>query len=388
MTGESPVRVVSTRLLSRLPRLVTQLGERYQAEVEEYAHLPAAALESDVLSISRHVVEEFFGALAAGREPRLDVPLLEQLGRRRLEMAVSLDAMLHIFRINGRVVFDAIVEAVEPGDEPALGPIGSRWLEFLDECTSRAAIAYLHASHDKALRLEGRRRALVDAVLAVQDAADAAAVSAEFAVRLAARYVPVCLPADGPIEQWLRTVPRGTFAATRGDALVMLVPEEGLWRAPAWASEQPVSVTGYGFAPGPLLRAEVARAEIVLDIALRRGATGPLATDDLLLDQLVSSSPAVAADLQRKVLAPLRQADPDGSLLVTVSTYLETGSLTATAQLLTMHSNTVTYRLRRVTSLTGLDPRRPDEATLLLLALRIVDLHNEPTRYSQHTRME
>lgn len=36
-----------------------------------------------------------------------------------------------------------------------------------------------------------------------------------------------------------------------------------------------------------------------------------------------------------------------------------------------MHPNTVAYRLKRVKELTGLDPRVPRDATMLVLALHL-----------------
>ena len=61
------------------------------------------------------------------------------------------------------------------------------------------------------------------------------------------------------------------------------------------------------------------------------------------------------AELIRDVYEPLRHGGT--ALLDTVTTYLEQGSsLEATARLLFVHPNTVRYRLRRISELTGLTP--------------------------------
>ena len=62
-----------------------------------------------------------------------------------------------------------------------------------------------------------------------------------------------------------------------------------------------------------------------------------------------------APQLHREVYEPLLSGG--SALLDTVMTYLEQGnSLEATARLLFVHPNTVRYRLRRVSELTGLAP--------------------------------
>lgn len=378
VAASDAVDAVCGRVLAALPSLLAGLGERYRVEVEEYARLPVQSLERDVLSVSRSVVEEFFTALRSGREPQVEAELLEGLGRRRLHMGVSLDAMLHIFRINGRAVFEAVVAAVRPGEEATLGAIGSRWLDYLDECTSAAAVAYLQASHQTALRLVERRRALVDAVLGVRDPSEAAAVGAEFSVRLDAEYAPVRLPVGQDLEGLLACAPAGSLGTARRDGLLLLVPEVAravppLLRA---AGEDGPVVVGRARPLGEDLRDELARVTVVLDVAVRRGARGRLGALDFLPEQLLLRSPAVAAELEREVLGRLVVADVDGVLLRTLRDYLSTGSLTATAQQVSTHPNTVTYRLRRIAELTGSDPRLPSGAARLALAVAQRDLHD------------
>jgi DNA-binding PucR family transcriptional regulator len=72
--------------------------------------------------------------------------------------------------------------------------------------------------------------------------------------------------------------------------------------------------------------------------------------------------------LVEKIHMPLRAAGP--TVLHTLSTYLEqAGSLEGTARLLFVHPNTVRYRLRRVTEVTGCDATRPRDAFRLTLGL-------------------
>src|SRR5699024_8140904 len=74
--------------------------------------------------------------------------------------------------------------------------------------------------------------------------------------------------------------------------------------------------------------------------------------------------------LVRRVYEPLR--DAGSPLLDTLTTYLEHGtSLEATARLLFVHPNTVRYRLRRISELTGYLPSDGRSSLTLELAVTV-----------------
>lgn len=77
-------------------------------------------------------------------------------------------------------------------------------------------------------------------------------------------------------------------------------------------------------------------------------------------------------DLARRLLGPL---DHEPELIETVEAFFAMGcSPSLTASHLCVHRNTLTYRLEKVASLTGLDPRRFDEAVQIRLALLVRSL--------------
>jgi DNA-binding PucR family transcriptional regulator len=77
--------------------------------------------------------------------------------------------------------------------------------------------------------------------------------------------------------------------------------------------------------------------------------------DALLPERALDGDASARAELIREIYEPLR--DGGTALLDTVMTYLELGnSLEATARMLFVHPNTVRYRLRRITELTGMAP--------------------------------
>ena len=79
-------------------------------------------------------------------------------------------------------------------------------------------------------------------------------------------------------------------------------------------------------------------------------------------------------DFEHRHLGPIAAYDRErGTTLIdTLATFLDTGTnLEATALRLGAHRNTVRYRLRRISDLTGRDPHDPQVALEMHLALRI-----------------
>jgi DNA-binding PucR family transcriptional regulator len=84
-------------------------------------------------------------------------------------------------------------------------------------------------------------------------------------------------------------------------------------------------------------------------------APRPVLASDLLPERALDGDETARTELIEQVYEPLQRGG--GALLDTVTTYLELGSsLEATARTLFVHPNTVRYRMRRVTELTGIVP--------------------------------
>lgn len=78
-------------------------------------------------------------------------------------------------------------------------------------------------------------------------------------------------------------------------------------------------------------------------------------------------------DLARRLLGPL---DHEPELIETLQAFFAAGcSPSLTSSQLCVHRNTLNYRLEKVTSLTGLDPRLFDDAVQIRLALLLRALH-------------
>jgi hypothetical protein len=97
-------------------------------------------------------------------------------------------------------------------------------------------------------------------------------------------------------------------------------------------------------------------------------APRPVLASELLPERALDGDDAARQYLVEEVYNPMLAAG--APLLDTLTTYLEQGSsLEATARLLFVHPNTVRYRLRRVSELTGLAPTDGRNAFTLRIAL-------------------
>jgi hypothetical protein len=97
-------------------------------------------------------------------------------------------------------------------------------------------------------------------------------------------------------------------------------------------------------------------------------APRPVLAAGLLPERALDGDPTARAELVHDIYEPLLSG---GSALIdTVTAYLEQGfSLEATARILFVHPNTVRYRLRRVSDLTGLLPARGRDGFTLWVAI-------------------
>lgn len=373
-SGRRAIAVVD-RVLAHLDELVAEIGDAMRKEIPEYGALEPDVMRTEVLPTTRRVVESFLTAFRAGTTvPPRELRALGESGRARLRLGVPLDAVLHAYRVAGRLTWASILDHLEPGDELLLGDLAARWIDYIDNASSAVAKNYLAESHTMLRALDARRRELVEALLTADGPAEVAAVSLRFSTVLAASYVPLLVAGGGAaarIDALLAAAPEATLGGHRGENVLLLVPDriDDVARLHGVAGDV-LLAWGRPAAPGPDLLGEVSHVEALVAAARAEGRTsGAFGPDELLVEQLLLGNARVARALRDRVVDVLLAKDPSGAVVSTLRRYLATGSVPETARLEVVHPNTVTYRLGRVRDLTGLDPRVPAEATLLVLGL-------------------
>jgi hypothetical protein len=168
---------------------------------------------------------------------------------------------------------------------------------------------------------------------------------------------------------------QSVLVGVQGSRLVVLLSEP-----PGLDTGGDIGTVVDAFGPGPVvvgpLAADLAAAHVSARDALSGlraapgwpGAPRPVDADDLLPERALGGDAAAHRRLVESCVAPLEAAG--GELLHTLAGYLEGGgALESCARTLFVHPNTVRYRLRRVSDLTGRSPTDPRDGMVLRTAL-------------------
>jgi len=141
----------------------------------------------------------------------------------------------------------------------------------------------------------------------------------------------------------------------------------------SWLEQQTRSEVAIGIGRHHAGLAGLARSSQDAQSALRLGRLLGLRGRVYCLDDLGAAAFVGLSDQRTKhelavrLLGPL---DPEPDLITTLRTFFDQNCCpSTTAKRLAIHRNTLSYRLDKVTSLTGLDPRNFDDAIQMRLAL-------------------
>lgn len=298
---------------------------------------------------------------------------------RELTGVISLQQTVELVRLSIRVVETNIDDLIHPDD---LGAVHDAVLRYAREVAFATAAVYARAAESRGA-WDARLEALVvDAVVRAE--ADETVLSRASALGWGAHGdVAVVLGAVPPhraeldvfdsVRRSARAGDMDALCATQGDRLVVVL---GGVREPLEAATRLIDHFGDGpVVVGPVT-ADLAHAHASARAALsaHRSASGwpdaprPVMSRDLLPERALAGDGHARRDLVDEVYLPLFAAR--GTLLETLGAWFEHGSsIEATGRALFVHPNTVRYRLRQVSDLTGWSPRRPREAFTLQLAL-------------------
>ena len=283
---------------------------------------------------------------------------------RELARAVSLRHTVEMVRVIIDVVEGQVDTLAAPGSEAELH---EAVLVYSREIAFSAAQVYARTAEARGA-WDARLEALVVDSLVRGESAESLN---SWASALSWSSSPVCVIAgsiDGddaePVIDELRSAARRArfdlLAGVQGGRLIVVL---GGADDPMAAAEKLAGLFGPGpLVVGPAVRdLRLASASAQAALAGLRVATAwpeaprPASSDELLPERALDGDADAVQLLVTQVYQPLLGGG--AALLDTLTAYLEQGSsLEATARMLFVHPNTVRYRLKRVTELTGYTP--------------------------------
>lgn len=356
--------------------LAERMVERFRAGIAGYQRLPDTVISGQILDVSRRNVELFLDSLTNGRAPDdADLELFRSSARARATEGMQLEDLLAAYRQGGRLGWQAIREAARPGEENAVMLAGELLMQYVDRVSAAVAQTYLD---ERQHLVSEEERKLRDLMSALSGAQPLTAALRELAERLR-------LPLRDEYVAWSFTIPGapardhaavasslrgvGALGLTEGDrvtgiAAADLAPDVLARRGGVLALGDPTPRTG--------LAEALDDARLLLDLAHRLELTGVVRAGDWLPELLLARSPRHAARLAAGVLGPLEphsdgRTDLGATLAVFIACDLDRQSAAAR---LHVHPNTLDYRLRRITELTGLRLSEPRGVLLATLAVR------------------
>jgi sugar diacid utilization regulator len=404
------LRTVAERVAVREEELARTIVERIRHDIVGYNLVEGEPEFDEAMQYTSENIASLLSGLPGGET--VTGPLLRDtrhMAQRLVSMGVSLSAIHHAGRVWGAAVWEAVLGAARvdhPEEREAALEMGSAIWRHVDVISTTAALAYLDEITDRGMLA----RELMDTLLSGRgDTEFSYRMANSLHLRLGERHVVVLIRGDGvPIEDTterplatqvtldhivdaarshLRPSAGSLLIGVRLGDLVAIYPvseADDLCRvrrdceALASALTIDVSIGMSGWHRGlPEIAVAFAEAREAVEIAVGTGIRGrAVALEEVLVDHMLRSSPHAQRMLDA-ALRPLFEYDRVhlAELVETLRAYIAAGTnLTKSARLLTVHPNTVVYRLQRIRDLTGRDPRVMDELLVLFLALKLADL--------------
>ncbi len=299
---------------------------------------------------------------------------------RELARAVTLQQTVELIRATIGVVEARAHELAEPGDEQL---VREAVLLYSREIAFAAAQVYAQAAEARGA-WDARLEALVvDALLrgdvdeAIRSRASALGWGQRGQVAVVVGLATDASPdavADG-VQRAAKAARLDVISAVQGDRLVVAIDgvTDPVLAAKAMAGQFAAGPVVAGPVVADLTSAALSATEAVA--ALRAAAAWPsaprpVASEQLLPERALDGDTAARTRLIEQGYVSL--ADGAGDLLATLTSYLDaSGSIEGAARALFVHPNTVRYRLRRVSEITGFVPTEARGAFALRIALTL-----------------
>lgn len=381
----------------------------------------AAAAAADAGDLDQSLLGDFPEALAAAtvagdQLPRAVLRRCDRSGRRAAEAGVALRALLDL-HLSAAWRLWAHLPAVKDaaGDPAGVVRAGEMVLRAMDDAVAALTEGYQLARREVIAAQAAARRTFVDDLLlgGAQAAAGLAERGATFGLNLAGPHAVAVVRAEQPFVDFssLTSLIERSVLGSKADADALVATKDGalvvVFAAPDRAAIDQIVQALTGALPSPEPAGDVdtaaglrlrriadvgrwrmgvgqaqqgpvgvgqsyAQALDALELGRRLGAADAVIdAADLLLYRVLIRDESAMRDLVGAVLSPLAAArGGSGPLLETLEAYFAAGgNATEAARSLHLSVRALTYRLARITALTGRDPADPRHRLELQTAL-------------------
>lgn len=305
------------------------------------------------------------------------------LGAKRARAGIPPEALISAVRLDFSIIWEGLLQIADAEDAALLASSVDRVWRVVDQFATRTHTSYLTERVRMAQEESSIRREFIARLFnqASPTAETVSQVAAALGVDSTARFGLVAASGDAAVSLRTAATSLGSGQQTRSR---IFVHEFGgntyaFWPLPPYRDvarhSVPAALTDIpcGYVPGVAgLRALPAAARTAGSLAslLRPSDSGPLSAEAawarLAKQQMLDVGLDLLADLEAG-LSGCRGGERE-RLKETVQHYLETGSITATAQQLFCHRNTILNRISRFQDLTGVDLAVPAQTARLVVA--------------------
>jgi hypothetical protein len=317
------------------------------------------------------------------RHPRAGAPVPHEVfgtAPRELTGVVTLQQTVEMVRTTIGVVEQQVDAVVDPRDSAA---VREAVMLFSREIAFAAAEVYARAAEQRGAWDARLEALIVDSVLrgeadeAVRSRATALGWESTSGVCVVLGFTPEgdSAVAVDSIKRSARARHFDALCAVQGDRLVVVLGGVD-------DSDKAAGSIAAHFGDGAIVTGPIVDDLLAANVSARAAVAGlraaqawpdrprPVASVDLLPERSLNGDGHARRQLVSLVYQPLLEAG--SGLLETLTAYLDTsGSIEATGRALYVHPNTVRYRLKRITDVTGLSPSDARDAYTLRVALTL-----------------
>lgn len=363
--------------------LTTEIMHEIRTTIPEYHRPHEPRDEASVRSGVEYALTLFVDQIADPESaPDKSLEFHRTLGQRERRAQRGLDNVLAAYRLGSRMSWRRLMDigAHAQLSSGVMSELADALLAFLDELTTAAIDGYLHTA-PHTVDTQGHRQQLLQRILAYppapQDTLAELAEQARWDLPAEVSLVAVQSRESSAYPPQLDRLGHDILAEMDGDTPYLLIPDTV---TDPQVTELRSALAGRRLAIGPCVPLESAAESLRLArTALDLAADGTLPRQRVLrvehhLSTMLLHSDTVLLDqLRRRWFARLDTSTPKQRkrILTTLHTWLDTqGSVSATAQHLGVHTQTVRYRLRRIEAVFGEHLHHPDSRFEMHTVLR------------------